>query len=282
MFLQKNDYERIDQDYRRKVAIVTWRNVALRGVFGIILAFVAVAGLFFLATSVFYLVQGSFSDRALVAAVFDGADVMRQRLRANAPLDLRFDEPVVVPAVEGSDILALVENVNAQHYATFSYRFIFDGGETQPQVGYINPAQSTYLSAFGVPVERRANVRLHIDAIAWHLVDRHAIDNTEQWLAQRNDFPVAQVEYASESAQGATVTFALTNNTTFSFWQPAFFIILQKGQTIIGVSRITVSDFLRGETRSVSARLFGSFPPTATVRVVPDIFFFDPGVYKDV
>src|SRR3989338_656913 len=104
-------------------------------------------------------------------------------------------------------------------------------------------------------------------------------------MAERNDFPISSVASVADIVLGkstvARTDFTVQNLTAYSYWEPKFIIILMRGGNPAAVQEATASSFQAGESRVISVRWFQPLPAGATVKVIPAINYFDPGVYMN-
>ena len=125
---------------------------------------------------------------------------------------------------------------------------------------------------------------LELTEIEWHRVDHHVVGDYTIWSADRLDLDVRDVAFTSDLAVDSQtigrVSFVVTNNTAYSYYDPAFFILLKRGPSVVGVNRTTLSSLDSGETREVAVNWFGTLPSVGSVEVVPEINLFDLDVYK--
>ncbi len=277
------EYQAIESQYRRDVAILESRPKVeeaayiLWGMLDVILLVV-----FVLAVPL-YIVSGNFVDVRNSAALIENAANLHAISLAQKPADLTLGSVQTLAGVPGQfDFLASVENPNANWYATFTYSFSYDGGQTEKVDGFLNPLESRPLAQLGQRITAPGSARLVLENLAWHRVDRHAVPDITVWLADHETFPVSNVTTSSvtldKGALGET-DFTIANTTAYSYWAPQFLVLLERGGVTISASQITLSQFLAGDSRPVSVRWFQTIPAGAAVRIVPVLNLFDPAVY---
>ncbi len=283
----QQEYAGIESEYRRKVAVTTARPLLERALFGAWFAVDAFLLIFFAATVLWYGAQGMFSDEKGVASVGYNLSTLQKNTQASAPDALLFDDITILASGSGTsyDLLLEVENPNSRHGAWITGKFVFDAGETEIFSSFVNPETTKTVFALSAAETRPRNPRFELLEATWVMIDPHEVANVQEWLADRDDFAVADVVYAKDIALEtqtiARTTFTLTNRTPYSYWEPSFLVRLTKGSTLIAVTSMTVPQFVSGESRTIDLRWFGDLPQTASVSVQPDIAFFDEEVYMN-
>lgn len=280
-----SEYRAVDAEYRRKVAVVNARPKLETGAFvfwgmlDAVLIFVFVTGV------LVYIVSGSFTDARVSASILDNVKVSHAGVVRDAPDGLALQDAKSASVVAGRyDLFATVENPNAEWYATFDYQFVYDGGETEVMSGFVNPGDKRLLSDINVALDRRpSGLRVVTSNLVWSRVDRHAIANTADFLTERNGIAVDEATYAKDltvgSEQFARSTLTFTNQTAYAYWNPEFLVKLMRGNTVISLSKVALPELQSGEKRTVEVRWFGEVPPSGTISVEPQIFYFDDSVY---
>ncbi|MFA5946200.1 MAG: hypothetical protein WC802_04810 [Patescibacteria group bacterium] len=280
----EQEYQAIESQYRRDVAILENVPKVERVAFGLWAVIDIALLVVFVIGAPLYIVSGNFVDVRSTAGLVRNAVTTHSLSLAQAPASLTLGSAKTLTGAPGAyDFLADASNPNANWYVTFSYSFSFDGGGTEKMPGFLNPSESRPLAQLGIKNDAvPRNARLVIENLAWHRVDRHAVPEITRWLAEHDAFPISAVSTSSialdHGALGET-NFTVANKTAYSYWDPRFLILLERGGSAVSVSEVTLSQFLSDESRPVSVRWFQTIPTGATVRVVPVLNLFDPAVY---
>lgn len=281
------EYRAVDAQYRRQVAVVNARPKLEMGAFVFWALADGVMILAFILGVLFYVVSGSFADSRSSSSIFANVQSTHASVIRAAPTALDLQEAKTASVMAGKyDLFATVENRNAEWYATFDYVFVYDGGQTEPISGFVNPGDKRLLAAINLPLERRpSGLRLVTSNLVWHRVDRHAIANTAAFLTEHSGIAVDEATYAKDLTVGAEQlarsTITLNNQTAYAYWNPEFLVKLMRGSTVVSVTKISLPEFKAGERRTTEVRWFGEVPPSGTISVEPLIFYFDPAVYMN-
>lgn len=279
------EYRAVDAEYRRKVAVINARPKLETGAFVFWGALDAAMLLIFVVGVLVYIVSGSFNDARISASILDNVNASHAGVVRAAPEGLALQDAKSASVTAGKyDLFAAVDNPNDEWYATFDYQFVFDGGESGVVSGFVNPGDKRLLSDINVSLDRRpTGLRVVTTNIVWSRVDRHAIPNTDDFLAERIGITLDEATYTKDLTVGAeqvarsTLTF--TNQTAYAYWNPEFLVKLMRGSSVVSLSKVAVPELQSGEKRTVEVRWFGEVPPSGTIAVEPQIFYFDESVY---
>lgn len=280
------EIHKIDQEYRRDIAITTARpRIVQLGLLAWLLFDVALL-VFFFYSVLLYLVSGSFSDQRLLGTLDNNIASLHESAAARVADPLLVGDARVLTRETGSyDVYAVLENPNAEWYATFTYAFS-DSVSAAPVASAIMPGEEKYLLALNVAsATKPSGVTVTVDDVVWHRVDRHAVANTAEFLVEHANFTVSESTYddslAFDSTKVGVSTFTITNNTPYGYYSPSFVVLLKNNGAVVAINQISVAQFTAGSTREVSVRWFGDVPGTGSVEVIPAINYFDESEYAD-
>lgn len=281
---QQSELHKIDREYQRDMTIVSARPKVVN--FALFLWLLLDVGLlvFFLFSVILYLVSGSFADQRLVATLDNNVDALHSAAAARVADPLLVGDPHVLTHDVGAYyVYTVLENPNAEWYATFTYQFS-DDVMTEPAAAFIMPGEEKYLLALGVALENKpSGVTVAVEDVVWHRVDRHDVPNTAEFLVEHANFVVTDSTYDDritiDTTKVGDATFMLTNNTPYTYYNPSFVVLLQQGNSVLAVNQVSVPQFAAGEARAMTVRWFGNAPSSGTVEVIPAINYFDDEEY---
>lgn len=177
------------------------------------------------------------------------------------------------------DFYTELSNPNDDWWVEFRFQFLFDAGETIPEIGFLLPGQQKPVISLAVtsqtPVQTAA---FQLSDITWHRVDHHLISDYQTWREDRLRIEINDAIFSKETG----TTFTVLNDTAFSYFDPVFYVILKRGASVVGVSRATVVSLNAGESQEIALKWFGTLPSVSLVEVIPDINIFNPESYKPV
>lgn len=279
------ELQAIEREHRRGIRLLAARPLIVR--FGIVLLCVGgiMMCIFFIITIVGYIVSGSFSELRAVAGMKNNITSMHGITKESVA------QPLVVGAAKAVqstpnryDLYTTLQNANTEWYATFTYRFTGGEGVSRTEKGFIMPREKKYILALGVQTDIRPSaLRVTLEDIVWHRVNRHEALNSKEWLEEHGNFTITSPTYTTDIALMTTpigrTAFTVTNASAYSYWEPQFIVVLERAGTVVGITRATVSSFDAGEKRDVEVRWYGDLPLSTSATVVPDINYFDPLSY---
>ncbi len=279
------DYAAVDRNYQRDLRVVGWRPKLLRaGVIAWAILDIALVG-FFVVSIVVYVVSGSFQDVRDVATIARNVGVAHMVSLTRAAEPMLLGDARVLTRDQGSyDMYAVVENPNAEWYATFDYYFIAGSLTTTTTQASLMPSESRYVLGLKVAAATRpSGAELVVENVVWQRVDRHEVLDTEEFLSDHEGFTVLSSEYAPdvifEKDTVGRSTFTIKNDTAYSYFTPTFAVLLKRGGVVVAVNQVTLSQFASGETREVIVHWFGDVPASGLVEILPQLNYFDRSVY---
>lgn len=173
------------------------------------------------------------------------------------------------------DLAAVVKNLNTNRYARFGYRFVGEGFATPVFRGVLIPGQETVLTALGQELSARPRgAQLEFSDFVWTRISKHDVPDPASYVAERIAFAVADASYVL--GPPARSSFAITNNTAYSYWQVVAVVLLKRGSTVVGVNTVTIPQFRSGESRSIELTWFDTVSTASGVEVRLQVDIFDP------
>ena len=105
-------------------------------------------------------------------------------------------------------------------------------------------------------------------------------------MDEHENFVLSSSEYGDkivlEEDSVVRSMFTVENDTPYNYWSTPFWIVLERGGTVVGVNQATIAGFEAGEIREVTVNWFGRAPTSAQdLRIYPVIDYFDEDVYMD-
>lgn len=187
---------------------------------------------------------------------------------------------------ERYDFYVSLANENTAWWAEFDYRFTFPAGETPVLSSFILPGQKKPVVALAVDVQSPIQtVVFELVNARWHHVDARVIDDYPQWEQEHLAFEITDTSFSQEAGfdnqRFGETTFTVLNRTAYSYLDPVFYVLLKRGSSVVGVSRVVLSELSAGEQKNVTLHWFGTLPSVSTIEVIPDIHLFDPRVYRE-
>lgn len=180
------------------------------------------------------------------------------------------------------DFYARIENPNKQYAATsFSYRFLYDEGQTPLQTGYALPGAMMDVSLLGVSdVRFPSNPQFVITDVVW----KRQV-NWEKEKLQKFNITIADstIEpFVEGSRSGRTIAFTVVNDSVYNFWSVQVPVVLLRGDRVLGVNALRLEKLQAGEHRPVTLQWFNAPSGAVTLRITPHVNVLDPSVFQKV
>jgi len=190
----------------------------------------------------------------------------------NKPLPLQISEPQLIYTGNNHyDFVAPIINPNLNRgVVKLVYQFTAGSYTTPTATVVILPSEHNYLLSLGnVSQTRLNNVSLKIITTTWESV-LHKM-NYPQPVVEITDL----AGFADDKLSRFAVDFQAKNLSVDNFWDADFNIVLFSDDRIVGANRITLAQFLSGETRAAEVNWYDPLPRISKVEAVPMIDVYD-------
>lgn len=199
--------------------------------------------------------------------------------------EVQVGAPFVLPGgVDKVDILAPIENPNTLFWAEVEYHFVIGGVEQSSLRTFVLPGQAKYLVHLGAPAASGSGVELKIDRRLWHRAGTFGADSLQSVydtrLDVRGENPVFVPADPLATTPVSSAKFTLANHTAFGYYDVDLLVLLYRGDSIVGVGKVSVDRIAAGEKRPMELFWYQLLPQVTKVEVVPDINIYDESVYR--
>lgn len=200
------------------------------------------------------------------------------------PSPLTFSSPQIFSGIGNKyDLVVNAKNPNTDWIAYITYQFEYGGGATEPQEAIMLPLQDRPVIVFGHESDvRPGSVNFHVISVRWERVDPHTIPDPVVYIGERVNVSVSDLSYTtnSQSSVGSPIVqFSLTNNSLFDFWEFSSIAEFKRGGEIVGFAPVTISQFMGGQTQTISLGILSSTSNIDSVEIIPTVNVFDLGLY---
>lgn len=222
----------------------------------------------------------------LLRMVAVGQEDLHRYSQAHAAEDLRVEQEKVIAIGDSQfDLFSFISNPNEDWWAEFTYTFSTNNSQTESKQGFILPNQEKPIVEFAIHSETPVTItELSIENIRWHRIDAHITPNYPAWSEDRLRFLISNPQFLKETRFDGEVygrsTFSILNETAFSYYDVGLFIILKRGNTVVGINRTLLSQIESQESIDMTVNWFGVLPAVSQIEVVPELNIFDIDVYK--
>ncbi|MFW0837662.1 MAG: hypothetical protein ACKKL5_01550 [Candidatus Komeilibacteria bacterium] len=197
------------------------------------------------------------------------------------PQPVQWDNPIVLSVGDGrSDIGARVFNPNDEWGVdSLTYHFLLAGGQrTASDTAFILPNQEIYLFALNVANIGRS-ATLQIEDLNWRRLKKSADLPDPTLLISNEEFITANQLSSGSAAQGRAV-WQVKNPTIYSWWEPAFQVILFNGNNIVGFNYISLPFLDSLAEKQVSVDWSNRLPNVSKLQVIPLVNVYDSSALK--
>ncbi|PLX26745.1 hypothetical protein C0581_03930 [Candidatus Parcubacteria bacterium] len=211
--------------------------------------------------------------------------VSQEQIQLHAPraLDTKAQR-TINSAPEKYDFLLEVQNSNERWIAEVHYMFTYGNGQTDVHEAIVLPGQARHIAVYGHDLERTpTNVSFRLVDTKWKRVDPHKIYNPLEYIDQRLQFTVDNVEFTPANRSQGTgshlVSFDISNDSLFNYWEGDFNVIYKNRGQVIAFSPLKIEQFLSGQKRSIERASFMDRLEVDAIEIEPLIDVFDLGMY---
>ncbi len=178
--------------------------------------------------------------------------------------------------------IALVENPNDQWIAHVTFNFT--GTEkTSSRTMTVLPHERRVLSVYESKV-KMSSVQLVYDTIQWEKINPHVVFDRAKFMSEHLQITIDTPKYVNADALVTTdrLSFAITNQSSFSYFDVQATAILYFNNDIIGVEEVTVAPFTSGHTENVEIHTKARGILPTKIEVLSHINIFDKANDKGV
>lgn len=231
-----------------------------------------------------YLLFGMTADDALLRRLLSLPNYIGVNMAIGAK-QLQISNVQVFRSAQGVYTLSAgVVNPNGGHVAHVQYKFTYSGGETRVLDAILLSGAATSLSAFGVSTDSYpANAELNVLRTDWWRLSRHRYTDLAKYISDRLAFTASNFTFhppdTSKGALVPSITFDLSNDSSYSYWRPLFYIELLNGSDIVALLPLSFDRLFAGEKRHIDVRLFGDITGATDMKLDPAINIFDPSIF---
>jgi len=208
-------------------------------------------------------------------------------LSSDAPKDVSPSDVAVFATTDNRyDMMVEITNPNPQWWVEFNYHFNLSGEDTPARSGYILPGSTQVLTELGYAPKTRggSSATLVVDNIRWHRIDPKFVGASyPDFAANRLNISFDDMKYDTDITVGTKrvgqSSFTLNNHSSYGFWSLDLIVRLYRGDSIIAINKITVTDVNPGEKRPIQMLWFDNLPSVSKTEIIPQVDLLDPSAY---
>jgi hypothetical protein len=181
------------------------------------------------------------------------------------------------------DFIIDVKNPNTQFLADVVYRVSFADGVSRNERVMLMPGAQHPIGLFGVvSASFPARPEIELVSVAWQRISPHDIRDPAGFLEDRLQMVPSTFTYEAAGSAGVTlarVTFDLTNESIYSYWEPQFILELLRGGSRVGITVFSLDSIRAGEVVPIDLRLSLDTTSVSSIRLHPLVNVFDADIY---
>ncbi len=182
------------------------------------------------------------------------------------------------------NLLAEITNSNQNWYALINYKFTFQNHETKNLQSIIFPQQKSYLTYFGLETNYApSNVKLIINNIKWQRIQPPNSERPLDYVKAHLNFTISDFKYEyldiKKGQKNNLISFVLTNNTVYDYWDAKFLILYLKNNNIVGIKKIIFNRFYNHEQKPVNIKILNTDLKIDKIKVIPLFNVLSPNNY---
>jgi hypothetical protein len=236
----------------------------------------------------YYLLIGMNADERMIKDLAQSTVASQNYLNQAAAKNLVLSPVGYLTNESNYDIYETITNPNAKWWAVFDYCFKKGNGEKVCGREFILPGEKKYIIALAKTFSSSpSDLTFSLSGLVWNKINNHVIAD---WGVYRNDrlnlpvtnqlFTPAASNAASEKIALNSLTFTITNNTAYGYWEVPLTIILTDASRIVYLGSYTISDFSSHDSRDVKLTWPGITGNVNGISIIPNLNILDQGVYQ--
>jgi hypothetical protein len=201
-----------------------------------------------------------------------------------APTPLNVLSTGLLPGGTGKyDAVAEIANVNEHFLVTIEYDFDIGGTKTPRRTTTLLPGEERPVVELGIETaDPSVPIALKIEAVHWKRISNHQVPKPIEWQAHRLDLALSNSSITNGQAsdiKANIITFSLTNNSSYGYIQPSFYLGLYDRDTLVGVMPFSLPQLDSLQTVSIDLRNFVTNLSATDLKVFPLINLYDNASY---
>jgi hypothetical protein len=203
----------------------------------------------------------------------------------NKPQQLQLVSSNIINQPDGKfDVIAQVINPNDNFVArNVQFELVSGANIIESKTITVYPGETRYVMFF-LAESAQGGAQIRIGNIDWLRFERFA-----DFADPRLRFAVTDIRFQTPiesrntgQVPASTLSFSITNNSAFSYWEVGMIMILQSGGRPVAANYLTLDQLKSGEKREVVMRWYESLPSITQYTIVPVVDLINPQAYMPV
>ncbi len=233
-----------------------------------------------------YLIVGMEEDKKMLKELTGPLLIKHSQVLKFAPKELKLSELNVIRDNQKFDLAIKITNPNPHHGGIFNY--CFEAGKEKIKCGknFVLPRDSKYLLALSQKINQKGRTTFNINKTNWKKLDYHKMPSWKNFKNERIDFKIENVELTpanksklSEEINLSDLSFSVTNNSGFGYYEVPFNILLINYNKIVGLNRYSIYNFKSKEKKNIEISWPNLNFTSGNIKIIPDINILNPEIY---
>jgi hypothetical protein len=234
----------------------------------------------------YYFIKGLKNDRQMISEIVSNNIISHDFLADKSPDRLFFGAVNVLKNNNSHDLYIEIKNNDFNFMAEFDYCFFENNGEIECSESFIYPNQGKYIISLNKDLDNINSVNFTINNIRWLRINKHKIPNWDDFLFERTNITISDVDFSPASLSGLSerldlnvLRFNVKNKTPFNFWELDYNIILYSGNNAVAINRYKHREFMSEQSKEINISWPGNFGKISRVEIIPEIDIMDEDNY---
>jgi hypothetical protein len=272
-----------DQKSFKRMRIGVWLAENRKNITKVIIILLIIMSSFFFIYSVYNLIIYFNSDNPAENTT-DNNLILENKPK---PEKLRLSGVSRFSSADSDDLVSAVLNPNDNYKATFTYCFTKGENDIDCQNSFILPGEEKHIFSLGVNSLSGGSIPdIELRDVSFKLIDNKKIPNFELFKNERLNFAISELDFSPASSRVSNVidlnnlSFTITNNTSYGYYEVPLNILVYNGSSIIGVNRYVIDGLKSGESKKIDLSWPGDLRNGTSVEIVADLNILDESVYS--
>ncbi|MDA3802655.1 MAG: hypothetical protein PF488_02015 [Patescibacteria group bacterium] len=190
-------------------------------------------------------------------------------------------------SVNSDDLVAAVLNPNDNYNSTFTYCFTRGKEDIDCQKSFVLPGEEKHIFSLGIELLAGGSLpEIELRDVSFKSVDNKRIPDFEVFKNKRLNFPITELDFSPASSRVSNVidlnnlSFTITNNTPYGYYEVPLNILIYNGLNIIGVNRYVIDGFKSGESKDIDLSWPGDLRNGTGVEIVAELNVLNGNIYS--
>jgi len=236
----------------------------------------------------YYIAKGMGEDKILAEQLVSTGAINHDYISQLSPRDLIYSPAQILRSSDNKyDFVSEIKNPNQKHWGSFRYCLIEQGREFDCQDGFIFPGETKNLLSLANNFNYLPrDVNLAIKNLSWKRLSYAEIPDWNDFKNNHLNIEITNAKFEPSQTSGLSeklnlniLEFEATNKTAYNYWEAPLAIFLYSGNSLIGVNKYILTEFMSKDKKSVEMSWSGNLGGTSSVKIIPDINILKDDIY---